>query len=190
MQQNVDLHQIIDSIDLLPADSKKLLMDNFTHLSYPKGHILLKDNLAQNHFYFIKKGILRAFAGFEQKDVTFWFGTPGEPVLSMVSYVFNQKSYETIELLQDADLYHIEISTLNQLYQKDIYLANWARKLAEKELYKLESRIVQNRVLTAKQRYLDLMINHPCIIQNVPLKHIASYLGITPVSLSRIRKEI
>ena len=71
---------------------------------------------------------------------------------------------------------------------KIIHIANWGRKLAEKELLKIESRIISSEMMSAKERYDELIKNSPSLIQRVPLKHIASYLGITQVSLSRIRK--
>src|SRR5690606_25504806 len=105
------------------------------------------------------------------------------------SYVERSKGYENVELLEDCELYELKIDHLNSLYNQDIHIANWGRRLAEKELLKIESRIVSTELLSAKERYDRLMSNSPSLIQRVPLKYIASYLGITPVSLSRIRKE-
>ncbi|HUH25654.1 MAG TPA: Crp/Fnr family transcriptional regulator [Flavobacterium sp.] len=140
--------------------------------------------------YFIKKGIVRAYAPMPDREVTFWFGSEGATVVSMNSYVNNKPSYETIELLEDCILYQINSETLQNLYKTDIEIANWGRKFAEDELIKSEERLISLQFKSAKERYLDLIQHHPNLIQRVALGHIASYLGITQVSLSRIRADI
>lgn len=149
----------------------------------------MKAERAEKNIYFIKKGVVRAFSPQDGQEITFWFGEEGETVLSMRSYVENKKGYENIELLEDCRLYKLKTEDLNRLYNQDIYIANWGRKLAEKELLKIESRILSSQLLSAKERYERLMRDSPSLLQRVPLKYIASYLGMTQVSLSRIRKE-
>lgn len=183
------IDEIIAQIHNLPANSMAALKNNIFDVSYPKNHILLKADKIETSIYFIKKGIVRAFAPQKEKDITFWFGEEGETILSMRSYVERKRSYENVELLEDCELYELKIERLNELYNQDINIANWGRKLAEKELLKLESRFVSTELLSAKERYDGLMADSPSLIQRAPLKYIASYLGITPVSLSRIRKE-
>jgi len=183
------IDEIIDQIYQIPESSKIALKENIAEVVYPKSHILLKADKIEANIYFIKKGIVRAFAPQEEKDITFWFGEEGETILSMKSYVERKKGYENVELLEDCELYELKVAHLNNLYNQDIYIANWGRKLAEKELLKIESKVISTELLSAKERYDALMSNYPSLIQRVPLKYIASYLGITPVSLSRIRKE-
>lgn len=150
----------------------------------------MRADKVETSIFFIKKGIVRAYAIPDDNEITFWFGEEGQPILSMKSYVENQKGYENIELLEDCELYELKVEDLNNLYNQDIHIANWGRRLAEKELLKLESRIISSELRSATDRYDELITNSPSLIQRVPLKHIASYLGITPVSLSRIRKQI
>lgn len=183
------IDHILNNIYPLPTDTTTEICKYIKEVQFEKGHILLKADKVEKHLYFIKKGMVRAFAPHGEDDITFWFGEEGETVLSMKSYVENQKSYENIELLENCELYQMDIEHLRDLFNKDIHIANWGRKLAEKELLKLEKRIISRELLSAKQRYDDLMKNTPSLIQRVQLKYIASYLGITPVSLSRIRKE-
>jgi len=76
------------------------------------------------------------------------------------------------------------------LYNSDIQVANWGRKFAEQELVKIEERFISRQCKTAVERYRELIGNDPDLLQRVQLIHIASYLGITPVSLSRIRAEL
>jgi CRP-like cAMP-binding protein len=189
-ENNMKLDQIIDNIYMLPEQSKLKLKEYFTENKYRKGHLLLRADKIEKSVFFIKKGIVRAYANTEDKEITFWFGKEGDPVISMKSYIENQKGYEDIELLEDCELFEIKIKSLQILYEEDIYIANWGRRLAEKELIKTEELLISQQFRTATERYKELIKNSPDLILRVQLGHIASYLGITQVSLSRIRAEI
>lgn len=184
------LDSILDSIYILPKASKDLLKQHLTEVNLSKGTLLLQQNKIENDIYFIKKGIVRAYVQMPDYDVTFWFGSEGATVLSMKSYVNNEPSYENIELLEDCSFYKIHSDVLQNLFKTDIEIANWGRKFAESELIKSEERLISLQFKSAKERYLDLIHHHPNLIQRVALGHIASYLGITQVSLSRIRADI
>ncbi|MFC4479211.1 Crp/Fnr family transcriptional regulator [Flavobacterium chungangensis] len=185
----MDISKILDHIHQLPEQSKLALQNNVTEIAFSKGHILLKANKVEPNIYFIKKGLVRAYVE-RDNEVTFWFGKEGETIISMKSYVEDQPGYETIELLEDCELYELKTENLRKLFNEDVHIANWGRKFAEKELIKTEERLISKQFKNASERYLELMKDHPELLQRVQLGHIASYLGITQVSLSRIRAEI
>ncbi|MNP97120.1 Cyclic nucleotide-binding domain protein [compost metagenome] len=185
----MDISKILDYIHELPEQSKFALQNNVTEIAFSKGHILLKANKVESNIYFIKKGLVRAYVE-RDNEVTFWFGKEGETVISMKSYVEDQPGYETIELLEDCELYELKTENLRKLFNEDVHIANWGRKFAEKELIKTEERLISKQFKNASERYLELMKDHPELLQRVQLGHIASYLGITQVSLSRIRAEL
>jgi CRP-like cAMP-binding protein len=184
----MDIAHILNNIAPLSIASIALLSEEAILLHLPKGTLVLKADKIEHYLYFIQKGIVRAFSDHNEDIITFWFGQEGDVILSMNNYVNNQKSYENIELLENCVLYKISIQYLQKLYYSHIDIANWGRKLIERELLKTENRMISREVLTAKQRYQELLQFQPELLQRVPLKYIASYLGITPVSLSRIRK--
>ena len=186
----MELDQIIDTIYPLASASKNLIKKSIVETKFPKGHILFRANKIETSIYFIKKGIARAYAYSDENEITFWFGKEGDPIVSMQNYVNNKKGYEDVELLEDCELYELKTEKLQQLFLKDIHIANWGRKFSEFELIKSEERLISLQFNTATQRYLALLENYPSIIQRVQLTHIASYLGITQVSLSRIRASI
>ncbi len=186
----MDINEILDHIYPLPSDSKLLLTGLVKKVFFPKGHLLLKANKIETSIFLIKKGIVRAYADLDGIEITFWFGKEGDPVISMKSYVSNQKGYEDIELLEDCILYELQIGDLQQLFTKDIHIANWGRRFAEKELIKTEERLISRQFRPAIDRYKELLNDHPDLIQRVQLGYIASYLGITQVSLSRVRSEL
>lgn len=186
----MEIEQILDQIYLLPEPSKLILKSCATEVSYAKGLILLHADKIETTIYFIRKGIARAYSNRDDNEVTFWFGKEGDTVLSMKSYVAKQKGYEDIELLENCDLYELKSEKLQKLFEEDIHIANWGRKFAEKELVKTEERLISRQFRTASERYKELLIDYPHLIRRVQLGHIASYLGISQVSLSRIRAEI
>lgn len=181
------LTEIIHRIHPMPPEAVEKLLAIAEVVSFPKYHLLFRADKIDHNLYFIKKGIVRAFTEKEDTSITFFFGMEGDPVLSMKSYVSKEKSYEDIELLEDSELYHFDGALLETLYLQDIHIANWGRKLAEIELARTEVRLIARQFRTAAERYADLMQDTPELLRRVSLGHIASYLGITQVSLSRIR---
>ncbi|WP_445430578.1 Crp/Fnr family transcriptional regulator [Chryseobacterium indoltheticum] len=186
----MNIKEIIDAIYSIPQNSQENLMQHISEVNYPKGFCLMEADKVIPYIYFLKKGIVRAYASTENNDITFWFGTEGEPIVSMKSYVDEKPGYENIELLEDCEFYRLKTEKLKTLYNEDIHIANWGRKFAERELVKTEELIISRQYKTALERYKDLLKEKPYLLQRVQLGHIASYLGIAQVSLSRIRAEL
>lgn len=184
------LDDILSKLYPLPNGSKTVLMENVTEVHLPKKHILIIAGKVEPNIYFIKKGIARAYAEHRDGETTFWLGKEGDTIVSMQSYVSDQSGYENIELLEDCELFKVDMISLKKLFSTDIHLANWGRKFAEYELIKTERRLISMQLNNASERYKELMTVSPDILQRVQLRYIASYLGITQVTLSRIRAEI
>ena len=161
----MDIYDIIDNIYKLPLASKEALLNETPEVTYPKGFHLFLANRKSSKFYLMKKGMLHA-------------------------YTYNQAGYENIELLEDSVLYELSVDKLHDLYLADIHIANWGRKFAERECIKSEQLFISRQFKTSLERYQDLIADYPDILQRVPLGIIASYLGISQVSLSRIRAKI
>jgi CRP-like cAMP-binding protein len=183
----MDIDKIIDNIYSLPEQSRIVLKERVSEVAYPKGYNLLKADKVETKIYFIKKGIVRAYTDLLDNEITFWFGREGDTIVSMKSYVADQKGYENVELLEDCELYELKKQYLSELFDRDIHIANWGRKFAEQELVKTEERFIARQFRTSLERYKELMRENPDLLQRVQLGYIASYLGITQVSLSRIR---
>ncbi len=186
----MEIDAILNNIYELPAVSKAKLIEVVVEVEYPKGYRLLNADKVERNIYFLRKGVVRAYTHSGDDEITFWFGLEGDTVVSMRSYVGNQKGYENIELLEDSVLYKLNMAALNRLFSEDIHIANWGRKFAEQELLKTEERLIARQFRTASERYGELMRNHPELLQRIQLSYIASYLGITQVSLSRIRAKL
>ena len=186
----MDIEQILDKIYPLSESSKLILKNHIVELSFPKNKILISADKIEKDFYFIKKGIARTFVYTDGDETTFSFGKEGDTIISMKSYIANQKGYENVELLEDCLVYKLNTQDIRKLYSENIEIANWGIKFAENELLKAEDRLLTRQFGTATNRYQILLKNYPNLLQRVQLGYIASYLGITQVSLSRIRANI
>lgn len=186
----MDIRTIISRIHSLPESSLEKLEESLTRVDRPKGFRLTETGKVESNVFFLSEGIARAYLPVDGKEVTFWIGTEGSTLMSMKSFVNDDKGYETIELMEDSVLYMLERGQLYRLFEEDIHIANWGRKFAEKELLKTEERLIPLLFTTASERYRKLLRDNPELLLRLPLECLASYLGITPVSLSRIRAEL
>ena len=156
-----------------------------------KGDFLIKEGQTHDFVYFIKEGALRSYyINKHGKDVTFWFGFEGDIVASLSNFIESKPSLENVVFLEDSLLLKMRKSTLLNLFHSNIELANFGRRIAEIALLEMEQQILSIHFTDAKSRYLTLMEKFPFILQRVKLGHIASYLGITQVTLSRIRASL
>ena len=179
--------QKIQSLYPLSPEALQLLVSHLEPISLPKGHQLFKEGRTGTQLYLIEQGIARAFSVRENKEITYWFGSEGDVAMSYYSYYANKPGYETVELLEDSMLYSISQENLQTLYSTNIEIANWGRKLAEFELIRTEQIFMTRQSLPAATRYQQLLEQNPQLIRRVQLGYIASYLGVTQVTLSRIR---
>jgi CRP-like cAMP-binding protein len=166
-----------------------MLVNQLKRIQLPKSHLIIQAGKLEPALYFIEQGIARAYLDDPDHRITFWFGMEGDIILSYNSYINGSPGYENIELLEQSIVYELNTSVLQQLYLQHPALANWGRKLAEIELIRTEERYIASLFKTAKHRYSELLALYPSLLQRVPLGHIASYLGVSQVTLSRIRAE-
>ncbi len=186
----MNINDIICGIYRMPAYSISRLEKYLTKVSYPKGYHLIEADKIEPNVFFLDHGTACAYIHRDGRKITFWIGREGATIMSLRSYVNNERGYETVELMEDSDLYMLKRSDLYQLFADDINIANWGRKFAELEFLHTEERLIPALYTTASERYQALLMNEPDLLQRVPLETLASYLGITPVSLSRIRANI
>ena len=123
----------------------------------------------------------------KRKDVTNWFAKENEFVTSMYSFVSRNPSLETIEALEDSELDFISYKDLNELYSTYAELNMLGRIFIEKYYVELEERANSFQFQSAKARYAHFLEKNSTLFRRVKLGHIASYLGITKETLSRIR---
>jgi CRP-like cAMP-binding protein len=171
-----------------------LALENAIKERLKKTHLLKKDFLVKEgqiskKIYFLEKGTCRAFYFSEEKEITNWFMSDNDIVISVFSFFTQSPSLENIELLEDTVLYSMSYQSLQQHYQQFPQFNLHGRIITEQYYMLSEQRNFALKKQSAKQRYDLLLKQYPQILQKASLGHIASYLGITQETLSRIRKQ-
>jgi len=185
----VTLEDIIQAIYLLPREVLEDVLIHFQYLEFPKNYFLLKSGKPCKHLWFMTKGAARYFYTNDQgKEINTWFSLDTQIISDAPSLVNQTVSEESIQLIEDSEMYSIEYAALQTLLQKHHSFALWYIKLVELHyVSQIEDRISDLQFLDAKQRYQKLLSIYPDITNRVSLGNIASYLNITQETLSRIR---
>ncbi|MBL1409973.1 Crp/Fnr family transcriptional regulator [Sphingobacterium faecale] len=186
----MELVEAIQQIYALPMDELDRLVRITERIQLEKNNILIDKDKTAKYIYFLTEGICRIYYPKEQKEAVLDFCFPGDSILSLNSYIHGTPGYEIVDTLENCVLYRIPVSKLQRLYNQSLPIANWGRKLAELETLKIEQRLMQTLFKTAAERYGDLLTKEANVVQRIKLGYIASYLGVTQVTLSRIRAEI
>ena len=177
--------------DISNQDDLDEVLNSFTLINHPKGTLLLQEGQLATKYYFVESGFLRAFAiDTHGNDITTGFYSKGQIVWEVASLFLQTPTKENLETLCDSALWYIDIDTFHKLFDSIAEFRDAGRTRLVKNHVQLKQRSLSMITDRAEVRYLHLMSTRPDIIQQAPLKHIASYLGITDSSLSRIRKEL
>ncbi|WP_347049512.1 Crp/Fnr family transcriptional regulator [Flavobacterium olei] len=174
------------------SDVELNLLDDLVQFrTLKKGELLLTENEVCNEVVFIKKGILRSFfVNHKGDEITNCFAFENEFMASFASFITEEKAEENIQALADTELQVLNRKDLEKLYQSGFNWQETGRKLTELEFVNLHKRMVSFQKFSAAQRYEELYKNHQRYVQLIPLQYLASYLGVTPRHLSRIRKAV
>ncbi len=187
----MDTLTIINKISSFPNNEDAVLLSSlFQLIDVEKNTILINSGRTEPHIYFVKSGACRIYYYKQEREIILDFCFPGDALISLNSYVYDQPGYETIQTLERCEIYKVSTKSLQELYNRSTAIANWGRKLAEQETIKIESRLMSKLFKTASESYTDLLQRAPLIVRSIKLGHIASYLGISQVTLSRIRGKI
>lgn len=172
------------------ADIRQQVANQFSHKHIAKNQLQLTAGKICDEYLFLEKGYMRAFAYDTQgNEITTNFCAPGQVLFEISSFFNRTRSKENIQALTDCEGWFITYEQLNQLFHGLPEFREFGRSVLVKGFAELKGRMLATITETAEERYAQLLQNNPDIFQHAPLKHIASYLGITDTSLSRIRKE-
>ncbi|MBW4575688.1 MAG: Crp/Fnr family transcriptional regulator [Aphanothece sp. CMT-3BRIN-NPC111] len=185
MQQKI--FDALNQFVMLSLEYQEELIKFVVLQEFPKDTILLKVGEVSNYLHFLAEGSVRAIYYQDSKEVTSWFGFEGDFITSFYSFVSRKPSPESIILISDCKLLSISYKNLQFLYDKDLVWNKLGRLITEHYYVEYRERILSLQSMSAAERYDELIKKHPNILDKVKLGHLASYLGITQETLSRLR---
>lgn len=174
----------------LPAESVKKLADILAPMKFAKGKQILTEGEICRYMYFVSEGMVRQYYYKNNKDVTEHFSYEGKMVICIESFFHQEPTRLLVETLENSMLYGIPYLAIEELSLQDPYIGAFYRKVLERSLIDSQLKADMQRFETAQDRYLRLSNNEPQIILRAPLLHIASYLQMSPETLSRVRTSV
>ncbi|SJZ39633.1 cAMP-binding domain of CRP or a regulatory subunit of cAMP-dependent protein kinases [Chitinophaga eiseniae] len=154
-----------------------------------KGDFLTREGQVENFIYFLHTGATRNYFIRDGKEFTVDFQFEGDMVTAYYSLITREPSTVFIELLEDASIVAIPFRFLQEFYNKHHHGERIGRLIAEYQYAKRLRKEMELLSLTAEERYVQLLERNPALVQQISVKHLSSFLGIQPESLSRIRKQ-
>lgn len=169
----------------------KKIIQSYQEIHIKKGDYFLREGKVANHYWFIQSGLVRSYAiDPSGKDISTNFYAGGDLLIDWPSFFMRQPIRENIQAITDCVCWQLDFNTFQNLFHSIEAFREQGRANLVKSYFTLKNHTISIIADQAKERYLKLIKEKPELSQNVSLKHLASYLGITDTSLSRIRKEI
>jgi CRP-like cAMP-binding protein len=184
------LHKVFASSGIT-KEELKLIIPRYKEVTFNKNDYLLKEGKVEKSYWFVESGFIRSYIiDTEGNDITFNFYASGDVVIDYPSIFFFAPTRENIQALTDCVCWEIDVDSFQELFGSVPNYREQQKALLVGSYFALKEHSISLIADEAKDRYLKLLKEKPHIIQNVSLKHIATFLGVTDTSLSRIRKEI
>lgn len=183
------LSDFIQSKINLSEKELQAILFHFQPRTIRKHQFLIKKGQVVGSYYFIQSGGLRIYLDKKEKQVTGWLAFENEFFTELHSLKSGQPSHFNIQAIEDTTLYSIEKMQMEKLYNDFPLWQQFGRQIWEDAFLRVIHGLLSYQTMTAEERYLA-MLQQSDLLQKVPLKQLASYLGVTQSSLSRIRKNI
>lgn len=184
------LHHVFTSKDFTPAEQEEII-SQFRQVSFTKNDYLIKEGNTAYKYWFVESGFVRAYViDVQGNDISTNFYAVGDLIIDWISFFQHTPAKENIQAMTDCVVWEIDFDKFQKLYHGIKAFNEHGRGTMVQGYFTLKQHSIAMLTDHAKERYVRLLEEKPHIIQNVSLKHIATYLGITDTSLSRIRKEL
>jgi CRP-like cAMP-binding protein len=181
--------QFIENYTTISDEDWKQIAACFEKRIVEKDALLLQEGKICRHLYFIEEGLLRYFITKDGNDITKFFTEAPYCFTSQVSFTTGKPATENIQAIEESIIWQTTLKQSNDLLE----LKSWntfVRKLIQEVQYYTEAILQEIQTETAENRYKKMISTNPGLLQRIPLKYLASYFGIAPQSLSRIRKKM
>jgi CRP-like cAMP-binding protein len=185
-----ELLRFLESIHPMSDGLKHHLATILKERELPRKSYLLRAGQISKNICFIGKGLLRCFYIKDSYEVSSWFMKEGDVIVSVESFFSQKESYESIQALEDCIIYYVTYEELQFAYRNFLEFNFIGRVLLERYYTLSEQRLYSLRMQRSQERYDYLMKHFPELILRVPAKFLASYLGITEVTMSKIKARL
>lgn len=181
----------INKIVSLTPEEEQLILTQVEVKHYKAKSLLLKAEEVSRNTYFVQRGVVRSFTINDQIiEHVLHFACEGWWIGDMYSYIAEKPGNLFIEVVEDAEIVCVSKETHQLLYQKIPKLERFFRILAENSLVAHQERLIDNLSLTAEERFEKFCSKYPTLIQRVPQKQIASFIGVTPEFFSKMKARL
>ena len=179
------LSQYID----LPYDDLQEISNRFKYKKVQKGDFLFRQGDICKDLVFVHKGCLRLYYLKNGVEISVWFAFEGSSAIEIHSFIDESPSDYFLQATEDSEVLCLPKTVLNQLYQDQPKMQEMMRNFWEDVILHLLKRFTSLQKDSAEKRYLKLL-NEPAYLNSIPQKYLASFIGVTPTSLSRIRRQV
>ena len=185
--QLADFFKLLDPKNQLQPQQKVMVADTVRPVSVVKNHFLQHIGQTCRTIYYTQKGCARVFYMLHEQEITECFSFEGELAVSFESLLTNAPSRRAIQVLEDSEFLAFDMNKLDVIFTNQPFIEAMFRRMFHAYHIQSMERFENMQFRSAEERYQILLTHYPDVVRRVPLKFIASFLGITPVSLSRIR---
>jgi len=186
---STNLKKFISRFVTLSDAELEEVTNKFKSKPVKKNSYLLREGDTCKDFIFVQKGCLRLYYVKDDIEVSVWFAFQHSSAIEIYSFISENPSEYYLQAIEDSEVLYIPKTELKKLYQHQPKMQEMMRNFWEAVLLDLISRFIALEKDSAEKRYLDLL-NNSDYLETIPQKYLASFIGVTPTSLSRIRKKI
>jgi CRP-like cAMP-binding protein len=186
---NTNLRTFISKYVNLSEGELEDVLSKFKRKTVEKNNYLLKKGETCKDIVFVNTGCLRLFYLKDNIEISVWFAFEQSSAIEIYSFISENPSNYFLQAIEDSEVLYLPKTELNKLYQQHPKMQEMMRNFWEDVILNLINRFTALQTDSAEKRYLDLL-SKPAYLETIPQKYLASFLGVTPTSLSRIRKQI
>ena len=186
---NIDLKIFLSKYVTLSDPELEDITNKFKSKAVKKNNYLLRQGDTCKDLVFVQKGCLRLYYVKDDIEVSVWFAFQHSSAIEIYSFISEKPSDYFLQAIEDSEVLFLSKTELNKLYKYQPKMQEMMRNFWEDVILNLINRFTALQKDSAEKRYLDLL-NKPDYLETIPQKYLASFIGVTPTSLSRIRKQI
>ncbi len=184
-----ELKKFIGKYVALSGEELEEICNKFESKEVKKNNYLLRPGETCKDLVFVQQGCLRLYYLKDDIEISVWFAFEHSSAIEIYSFISENPSNYFLQAIEDSEVLFLSKTELNKLYQSQPKMQEMMRNFWEDVILHLINRFTALQTDSAEKRYLDLL-NKPAYLETIPQKYLASFLGVTPTSLSRIRKQI